>query len=506
MTAPLQIVWFKRDLRVIDHEALFRARERGPVLPLYILEPELWQQPDLSRRHYTFLNECIQELNTDLENTLGQKLILRTGDACTIFEDLLSRYPAQSVWSHQETWNGWTYARDRAVQRLLRKAAIPWRQPRQFGIVRCLRNRDGWSRQWNQLMALPTYPSPKEQDRLQIDSETLPSADRLGLAPDAIQTPQIGGRSNGLKLLLSFLTERGEPYTKAMPAPEPAFEHCSRLSTHIAFGTLSVREIYKAYQVRAQEIRALPRGSKGQWPSALRSFGGRLRWHCHFMQKLEDEPRVEFENFHSAYNGLREIEHNQDFFDAWAEGRTGYPMVDACMRALIATGWINFRMRAMLMSFASYHLWLHWRPTSLHLARLFTDYEPGIHYTQCQMQSGTTGINTVRIYNPIKQGIDHDPDGSFIRKWIPELKDVPDSGIHQPWAFPDKLNGYPLPIVDENTARKAAAAKVYALRKGQRYQNEAEAIVHKHGSRKSSERGKAAGARKAQHQAELPIS
>lgn len=506
MTAPLQIVWFKRDLRIIDHEALFRARERGPVLPLYILEPELWQQPDLSRRHYTFLKECIQELNTNLEKTIGQNLILRTGDACNIFEDLLSRYPVQSVWSHQETWNGWTYARDQAVQRLLQKAAVPWRQPRQFGIVRCLRNRDGWSRQWNQLMALPTYPAPKKQDRLQIDSEALPSADRLGLAPDAIQTPQIGGRSHGLKLLRSFLTERGEPYTKAMSAPDPAFEHCSRLSTHIAFGTVSVREIYKAYQARSQEIRALPRDSKGQWPSALRSFGGRLRWHCHFMQKLEDEPRVEFENFHSAYNGLRERQQDQDHFDAWAEGRTGYPMVDACMRALIATGWINFRMRAMLISFASYHLWLHWRPTSLHLARLFTDYEPGIHYTQCQMQSGTTGINTVRIYNPIKQGIDHDPNGSFIRKWIPELQDVPDSGIHQPCAFPDQLNGYPLPIVDETTARKAAAAKIYTLRKGRHYRNEAEAIVNKHGSRKSSERSKLAVARKTSQQVELPIS
>ena len=225
------------------------------------------------------------------------------------------------------------------------------------------------------------------------------------------------------------------------------------------------------------------------------------------MQKLEDEPRVEFENFHSAYDGLREQEHRPEHFEAWAEGRTGYPMVDACMRALIATGWINFRMRAMLMSFASYHLWLHWRPTSLHLARLFTDYEPGIHYTQCQMQSGTTGINTIRIYNPIKQGTDHDPKGSFIRKWIPELKEVPDSGIHQPWAFPDKLNGYPLPIVDEPTARKRAAAKVYALRRGQVYRSEADRIVHRHGSRKSSERTHSGRTTvKTAQQAELPMT
>ena len=95
------------------------------------------------------------------------------------------------------------------------------------------------------------------------------------------------------------------------------------------------------------------------------------------------------------------------------------------MRALRHHGWINFRMRAMLMSVASYQLWLPWRQSGEALARLFVDYEPGIHWNQCQMQSGTSGINTVRIYNPIKQGLDHDPEGRFIRQWLPELRDVP---------------------------------------------------------------------------------
>ena len=95
------------------------------------------------------------------------------------------------------------------------------------------------------------------------------------------------------------------------------------------------------------------------------------------------------------------------------------------MRALIETGWVNFRMRAMLVSFASYHLWLHWKEPALHLARMFTDYEPGIHYAQVQMQSGTTGMNTVRCYSPVKQGMDHDRDGEFARRWLPELARSP---------------------------------------------------------------------------------
>ena len=166
---------------------------------------------------------------------------------------------------------------------------------------------------------------------------------------------------------------------------------------------------------------------------------------------------------------------------------TGYPMVDACMRALTDTGWLNFRMRAMLMSVASYHLWLHWRKPALHLANLFTDYEPGIHYSQVQMQSGTTGINTLRIYNPIKQGLDHDPDGVFIRRWIPELRDMDSALIHTPWDAPSQMNGYPMPIVNEKSARKFAADTIYGLRKHNAAHKEtAQNIVKKHGSRKSS--------------------
>ena len=186
--------------------------------------------------------------------------------------------------------------------------------------------------------------------------------------------------------------------------------------------------------------------------------------------------------------------------------KTGYPMVDACMRMLTATGWLNFRMRAMLMSFASYHLWLHRRKPALHLARLFTDYEPGIHYSEAEMQSGTTGINSIRIYNPIKQGVDHDPDGTFIREWVPELADMQQEFIHMPWKAPSQMNGYPIPVVDEKTARKAAAEKLYRLRKNTAHKEIARKIVNKHGSRKSGLPG-TGGRKKSKNntQGELPL-
>jgi deoxyribodipyrimidine photo-lyase len=450
------------------------------VLPLYILEPELWKQPDLSPRQYRFLIDCLNELDADLKS-LGQGLIVKVGDAVSILRALHAKHTINVLFSHQETWNGWTYERDKAVLEWTKENNIPWHEPAQNGVIRRLKDRDGWASRWYGYMKQSPLKPPQALHSIDEPSEPLP--DTIGVQDDCL--PEKGGRRAAVKILKSFLEQRGEHYTKEMSSPVTAFESCSRLSAHIAFGTLSVREVFQTCERRTTALQQMPPALRGRWPSAMRSFSGRLRWHCHFIQKLEDEPRIEFENMHPAYNGLRENEFNDAYFEAWKAGETGYPMIDACMRALTATGWLNFRMRAMLMSFASYHLWLHWRKPALHLASLFTDYEPGIHYSQVQMQSGTTGINSIRIYNPIKQGVDHDPEGTFIRQWIPELKDMETRFIHTPWEAPSQMNGYPMPIVDEKTARKTATDKLYALRKQGDHKETAHKIVKKHGSRKS---------------------
>jgi deoxyribodipyrimidine photo-lyase len=159
------------------------------------------------------------------------------------------------------------------------------------------------------------------------------------------------------------------------------------------------------------------------------------------------------------------------------------------MRSLRATGWLNFRMRAMVMATASYHMWLDWRATGQVLARMFTDYEPGIHWSQVQMQSGTTGINTVRIYNPVKQGLDQDPSGAFTRKWVPELAEIPDRHLQEPWKAETARavlgKAYPAPIIDHLAAAKYARERIWAVRGNEAFRAEAAAVVHKHGSRKS---------------------
>ena len=215
------------------------------------------------------------------------------------------------------------------------------------------------------------------------------------------------------------------------------------------------------------------------------------------MQKLEDEPDLEFQNLCRTYDGLRENEFSQERFEAWKRGMTGYPMVDACMRAVAATGWLNFRMRAMVVSFASYHLWLHWRETGIHLGRAFLDFEPGIHYSQVQMQSGTTGINTIRIYSPAKQVRDQDPKGDFIRRWLPELRHVPDQFLAEPHLMPKTEQrqsdceigkDYPLPLVDHATAYKEARRRIMSVRRKPESQEAAQRVYIKHGSRKKTGR------------------
>ena len=486
----MQIVWFKRDLRVDDNAALSKAVERGPVLPLYILEPDLWAGRDMGARHYRFLTECVDELDRSLTK-LGQPLIIKIGGAIEVLNHLISRHPVEAIWSHQETWNAWTYERDKAVRKYLIKKQIPWHEPSQNGVIRRLQGRDGWSKKWLLNMRAPLVNKPLAMVKIEEKTEVLPNFEGIGLQDDHCQKRQKGGRQEGLSYLSSFLDGRGQYYYKKMSSPVTAYENCSRISPYLAFGSLSVREVFKKIEERKELISEDSHIEAKSWSRSLRAFSSRLRWHCHFIQKLEDEPQLELTNIHSHFDKLRNRQFNQKertFFRAWKNGETGYPMIDACMRALITTGWLNFRMRAMLVSFSSYHLWLHWREPAFHLAKLFLDYEPGIHWSQCQMQSGTTGINTIRIYNPIKQGIDQDPKGEFVRAWVPELHSVSDAQIHMPWLAAAGPVNYPNPIVDEKAAREAAAKTVYNLKKGEGYSKIAEQVVKRHASRRSATR------------------
>ena len=512
----LRVVWFKRDLRLADHRPLQEAlRAGGPVVCLHLLEPGLWALPEASGRQFAFLRECLTELDAALR-ARGGALSVVEGEALETFAALHRRFGLASIHAHEETGLLWTFERDRAVRRWARRAGVAFLETPQHGVIRGLRSRNGWARKWDAFMAEPICPQPERlPPRLQIGgdvTETL-SAFAARLAPDPCPERQPGGRGAGLALLDSFLGGRGRPYRRAMSSPLSAAQACSRLSPHLAFGTVSMREAAQATRRALADKRA--HGDR-DFVASLVSFEGRLHWHCHFIQKLEDAPDLERRNLHSAYDGLRpEAEEGDPRLAAWIDGRTGFPFLDACMRSLAAAGWLNFRMRAMVMAFASYHLWLDWKRPAQALARRFTDFEAGIHYPQSQMQSGVTGVNTARIYNPVKQGHDQDPDGAFVRRWVPELAALPPALRHAPWtAGADRLREYgvvlgqtyPERLIDHEAAARYARERIYGVRRGAAYRAEADAIQDRHGSRKSGIANRGARPRKAQAaQAQLAL-
>ncbi len=489
----MHIVWLKRDLRSVDHAPLaVAAGLPGPALALYVLESAWLDSPECDTQHVAFVLECLAELRPRLA-ARGLPLWVRVGPVLQVLDGLRRSHGVQQLLSHEETGPGWSYQRDLAVAQWCRQHGVLWQEFAQTGVVRRLRSRNGWAARWQQRMAAPKVDMPRGWAGAQVDVDDLPTLADLGFSPHGRQV-QPGGQVAAHAVLGSFLQERGSDYRRALSSPLTAQDGCSRLSPHLAFGTLSVRQVAQATAARIAQVKADPHADARIWLGSLRGFAGRLHWHCHFMQKLEDAPRIEFQNFARVCDGLRENDFDATRFNAWCAGQTGFPMVDACMRSLLATGWLNFRMRAMLVSFASYHLWLHWRATGLFLARQFLDFEPGIHWSQMQMQSGTTGINTLRIYSPTKQAQDHDPAGVFIRRWVPELAQVPLALLATPWrmgAAQQRAAGcvlgqdYPAPIVDDVVAVKVAKERLYGLRGTAAARAEADTIQDQHGSRKA---------------------
>ncbi|MFO0628367.1 MAG: FAD-binding domain-containing protein [Polyangiales bacterium] len=477
--ARVQVVWFKRDLRVHDHAPLTEAARRGPVLALYVVEPAYWRLPDTAPRQWRFVRDALRDLDEALR-ARGAGLTVCVGDAVEVLRALHAQTRFEALWSHEETGNLWTYARDRAVRRLCRAQAIPWNERPQAGVVRGLRDRDAWAALHRAAMDAPCERAPTSlRSARSVRGDVDLTGALLALADDPVIEAPHAGRRAAIAQLERFLAGGGATYRRGMSSPRTAAQVCSRLSAHLAVGSVSAREVLRRLAAARRALVAAPPDARAVPVAAVDALVARLHWRQHFMQKLEREPEIEVRAQHPFFEAARpRSDPAHPWLLAWREGRTGWPFVDACMRALRATGWLNFRARAMLQCVASHHLGLDWRLTGEHLARCFVDYEPGIHWPQVQMQSGQTGINVPRLYNPVKQSHAQDPTGAFIRRWVPELAHLVGASVHAPWTV-----GGPPPVRDALTAVREARARLSAVYDRPGFEALADEVWARHGSR-----------------------
>ncbi|MFK7780848.1 deoxyribodipyrimidine photo-lyase/cryptochrome family protein [Psychroserpens sp.] len=478
----INLVWLKRDLRLEDNEAIFNSIASGKqTLLLYVFETILLEDNHYSERHWNFIKESIRDLNERLK-PLNSKILSVEADMISVVNKLIEFYTVRDIYSHQETGILVTYNRDKAFKRYCKNNLIKWHENINNGVQRGLKNRDKWTELCNTYFEKEPLPfTPSKNQLLSIDE--IENLEKV-LSVPSLSTPkespfQKGGRTTGLRYLNTFLNKRYENYMFHISKPELARKGCSRLSPYIAWGNLSIREVYrKAY--------ILKQTSKHKKP--LEAFMSRLRWQAHFIQKFEMEHTMQEESINKGFHKLKK-DISKQYQDAWKSGQTGFPLIDACMRCLNETGYLNFRMRALVVSFFTHNLWQPWQECSQHLSRMFLDFEPGIHFPQLQMQAGETGTNMLRIYNPIKNGLEHDPEANFIKKWVPELKNLETPFAHEPYLMTQMEQqlynfhlgeDYPNPIIDSEQTRKKASDTLWNLRKNTLVRTESNRILKKH--------------------------
>ncbi len=491
--------WIKRDLRLYDNPALteaalLAARLNRPLLPLFLFEPSVLTAAEASPFHIQAQSQALADLRGRLRGQHGTDISIAVQEAVEALDDLHRRHPFALLVSHRETGTDITYRRDRAVAAWCKRRGVTWSQPPQAGVFRPLADRDRREGLWHEFMcqaplAVPNLSPQPPWLRALCAGSPCPDApmSRLLEADGGVNRRQLATEPLAWATLRGFLTHRASRYSGGISSPVTAFTSGSRLSVPLAWGTISGRAVRFEVFDLLREISGDTSPEAVKRKRGLRAFSERLHWRDHFAQRLEDESGLEFHPPHPLYENLPTVtgDEAQHRLAAFLAGQTGFPLIDACLRCAASTGFLNFRMRALVTSFACHGLRLDWRVLMAPLGRLWTDYEPGIHVSQVQMQAGVVGINTIRVYSPFKQLKDQDPALTFTRAWLPELAETSDElvlalGTTDGPTYP----GYPAPLIDFAAESRIMKDVLYALRDSPEGKAAAEIVQKRHGSRR----------------------
>ncbi|NQY78862.1 MAG: deoxyribodipyrimidine photo-lyase [Candidatus Caenarcaniphilales bacterium] len=477
----------KRDLRLSDHEPIFRAIEAGlPIFLFYSFEPDITMNADWSDFHEHFIYDSLLDMELRLRDHKKRLYVFEE-----TIEDLVvklkQKFEIVNVFSHEEVGNSISYDRDLRLKAFFEYSSINWIECELNGVMRGLQNRKSWNSKFLAKLKVREYDfnlndlntvniSNFEMAQLMLEFKNLSFKQIKPFVKIDFSEVLQGGETIARAFMKSFFHGRFQNYNKHISKPGLAEESCSRLAPYLSWGNLSLKQVFSAYQYKYN-------ASEDSWEKRnLSAFKSRLFWRSHFIQKFESECEMEFMNQNPAFNCIR-TEENHELIESFENGMTGFPLVDASMRCLRATGYINFRMRAMLASFFTHILWQDWRCIADHLARVFLDYEPGIHYPQLQMQAGTTGVNTIRIYNPFLQSERQDAEAKFIKKWVPELQDTPVELVHKLRKSGEQslfFNNYLDPIVDYESSYRKAKEDLWAVKKSPEAKSYKQKILDMH--------------------------
>jgi deoxyribodipyrimidine photo-lyase len=456
------LVWFRgKDLRLTDHAPLASGLGADQVLPIFVLDPS-FIAPERARLHphgIQFLLESIAELARNIEER-GSRLLLVAGESHEVMPELVRRWGVQRVVAQAWTWP-LGRERDRRVRDAL-SAAFDTFEGETLMAPGSLRTSSGTpynvfspfarafarSAQIGRPLPAPqTLPAlPRDVERDSLGKAALPSLSELGIEHNPRLLP--GGESQGQARLAAFLKSHAGHYHERRDRMD--LEGTSRLSCDLKFGTLSIREVW----TRAR--RAHDEGRQ--------AFENELVWREFAQSTLWDRPELLDEPFQPKFEGFP-WRRDEQGWHAWEQGKTGYPVVDAAARQLLAEGFVHNRARMIAASFLSKHLLIHYSRGESHYMQYLTDGDLANNNAGWQWSAGCgcDALPYFRIFNPVTQGQKFDPDGAYVRRWVPELARMPARYIHEPWTAPVTVleqagvtlgHEYPLPIVDHRTARQ----------------------------------------------------